>query len=109
ECPARPVCRYAAARDEHGAGAVPGRAGVAATGRPVARFPSTTRWLRGRILDRLRDAGDGAWTTFDGPIGGHSPEATAGALEAMSREGLIELRLAGAPEARLPQLIAGLR
>ncbi|HXI45819.1 MAG TPA: hypothetical protein VNH13_05920 [Candidatus Acidoferrales bacterium] len=103
ECPARPVCRYAAALAAGGSGAAPARAGVAAGRRPVARFPSTTRWLRGRILDRLRDAGDGAWTTFDGPIGGHSPEATAGALEAMSREGLIELRLAGAPEARLPQ------
>ena len=48
----------------------PGRArlSVPAARTPLA-FPATSRWLRGRILDRLRDAPDVNWVTFDGPIG----------------------------------------
>jgi A/G-specific adenine glycosylase len=103
ECPARPVCRYAAARRGPASGTAPARGRGAVLPGAAARFPSTTRWLRGRILDRLRDAGDGTWTTFDAPIGEHSVAATTSALAAMSREGLIELRVGGAPEARLPQ------
>ena len=103
ECPARPVCRYAARRDAAGPDDSRDRRAATNRRRPAPRFPGTTRWLRGRILDRLRDAGDGAWTTFGEAIGAHSPQATAAALEAMSREGLIELRSATAPEARLPQ------
>ena len=44
--------------------------------RPGADLPfPSSRWLRGRILDRLRDARDGAWLAFDGPIGDHDPAA----------------------------------
>jgi A/G-specific adenine glycosylase len=100
-CPLRPWC--AAAQ-----GSVP----VAASRRrrgdgPVASaadFRSTSRWLRGRIADRLRDAAAGAWTTFEGPIGEHSRAAVGVALRAMERDGLVELSDGDVPRARLPEL-----
>lgn len=63
-----------------------------ASGRPAGSKPfrSTTRWLRGRILDRLRDAPDGRWVTFDEPIGTHDIGAVIEALGALSREGMLE-------------------
>ena len=69
-------------------------------------FPATTRWLRGRIVDRLRAAlGDG-WTVIDGPIGDHDRAAVTMALRALAREGLVELDPEERPEAprraRLP-------
>ena len=83
-CPARPWCVYAA-----GGSTVPARR-VAA--RPAPRFPSTNRWLRGRIMDRLRDAPDGAWIIVDPPIGEHDAAAVGLALDALASDGLIELR-----------------
>ena len=73
---------------------------------PGARpaFRSTTRWLRGRILDRLRDAPDGAWVAFDQPIGEHGLEAVTAAVAALAREGTIDGHPSGAPSARLPQV-----
>jgi A/G-specific adenine glycosylase len=62
----------------------------------TVRFEDTTRWLRGRILDRLRDDTD--WVTFAGPIGSHGTDAVAAALSNLAREGMIEL---DAPRARL--------
>ena len=59
--------------------------------RPAPRFESTTRWLRGRILDALRDAPDNAWVRFDSSIGSHSPAAVASALAALDSEGMIAL------------------
>jgi A/G-specific adenine glycosylase len=59
---------------------------------PAARpFPATTRWLRGRILARLREAPDGAWTTFDEPIGSHDEAAVRQALDDLADESFIEL------------------
>ena len=87
-CPLRPWCRTATNR--------PGRAstGAAAPRRarpvPAPTFPSTTRWLRGRILDRLRDARDGAWVSFTGPIGEHSLEAVHHQIDRLGREELLE-------------------
>ena len=83
-CPARPWCAFAA-----GSSTVPARR-VAA--RPAPRFPSTNRWLRGRIMDRLRDAPDGAWIVVDTPIGEHDAAAVGLALDALASDGLIELR-----------------
>ena len=60
-------------------------------GAKAAPFPSTTRWLRGRILDRLRDAPDGAWAAFDAAIGSHPRTAVRVELSRMAREGLLEL------------------
>jgi A/G-specific adenine glycosylase len=76
----------------------------ATRGKAQPRFPATRRWLRGRIVDRLRTA-DG-WVTFDAPIGEHDANAVVDALRRLAADGLVELEpdLAGAPKrARLPR------
>ena len=52
-------------------------------------FRSTNRWLRGRIVERLRDATLDGWVTF-GPMGAHDARAVAEALAALEREGFLE-------------------
>jgi A/G-specific adenine glycosylase len=92
-CPARAWCRFAA----HPPAQAPVQAPpLKAAGRVIARevrapFAGTSRWLRGRIVDRLRAAQDGAWTVVAGPIGEHDQSAVAEALIALAREGLVEL------------------
>ena len=54
-------------------------------------FPSTTRWLRGRIVDRLRDAPDDAWVSFSGSLGGHSLEAVQLQIDRLARDGMLEV------------------
>jgi A/G-specific adenine glycosylase len=85
-CPARPWCRFAAAS----AGDVARASRPKRPGREPA-FPSTTRWLRGRIIDRLRAAPDAAWVELEGPIGAHDVDAVMAAARALATEGLIEL------------------
>jgi A/G-specific adenine glycosylase len=63
-------------------------------------FPSTRRWLRGRIVEHLRELPDGAWTTIEAPIGAHDAAAVAVALDGLEGEGMIERRPDGA--VRLP-------
>ncbi|HYC06317.1 MAG TPA: A/G-specific adenine glycosylase [Candidatus Binatia bacterium] len=93
DCPLADICR------SRGTGGEPPRrrstttatvAGDAAdrAGRP---FPATTRWLRGRILARLREVPDGVWTTFDGPIGSHDVAAVRQALRDLADERFVEL------------------
>ncbi len=73
---------------------------------PAAPFASTNRWLRGRILDRLRAAPDGEWIALDAAIGTHDPARVRAAADAMAADGVLELR--GDPDhdgrlhARLP-------
>ena len=105
-CPARQWCRYAAA--------VPGEAldtpaVTAPAGRPppVAReraapFSSTSRWLRGRILDRLREAEGADWHELAVPIGDHDSVAVTRALELLAAEGLVERHPGSTLRARLP-------
>jgi hypothetical protein len=57
----------------------------------AAPFRTTSRWLRGRILDRLREAPHGAWVTFDAPIGEHDRAAVERAVWTLAKEGLLEL------------------
>lgn len=103
DCPALAWCRYAA-------GDRPAKADAAGvvrvrprSRRPAARFETTTRWLRGRILDRARDAEDGAWVAYPEPMGVHGAEAVREAVAALASEGLLEAHEApGGPEARLP-------
>jgi A/G-specific adenine glycosylase len=96
-CTACPVCAWCA----YAAGA------ARATGTAVARpprqaraptvpFEATTRWLRGRIVDRLCSAPPGTSLTFDGPLGLHAPAAVSAALTALAADGLVELDGAGA-------------
>ena len=96
-CPAIAWCRYAAG-ERAAAVAAPARRS------PEPAFPTTTRWLRGRILARARDAADGAWIPFGAAIGEHGPHAVREAVAALASEGLLEARQApDGPEARLPQ------
>jgi A/G-specific adenine glycosylase len=99
ECPAISWCRYAAGDRP----AVAGAKGPRAVRRPEPAFPSTNRWLRGRILDRARAADGGEWIAFADPIGTHAPRAVRAAVLALAAEGLLESRETTAgPEARLP-------
>jgi A/G-specific adenine glycosylase len=89
-CPARAACRYAAER----AGWTTSRASretVASRPATAAPFTSTSRWLRGRIVDRLRAADGDRWTVIDGPIGSHDPAAVTAALQSLAHDGLVEL------------------
>jgi A/G-specific adenine glycosylase len=98
-CPALAWCRYAAVVDRPAAASAMGRSDASA---PRARpFRATTRWLRGRLLDRLRGVPDGAWVEFPAAIGDHGPTAVAEALSAMFADGLLELD-AARTRARLP-------
>jgi A/G-specific adenine glycosylase len=109
-CPAQPWCAAAAAWAvvPEAVGARPSRAGSAArpAGREARRevgrtrrsarerpaaFTTTRRWLRGRILDRLREAAGDGWTTFDGPIGEHDRAAVGATLRTLATEGMVEL------------------
>jgi hypothetical protein len=103
----QPWCRFAAeeatAENSTGAAESPAPARPPRPGAPTEPFRSTSRWLRGRILDQLRDATDGTWVTFHEAIGVHDPVAVAGALDRLAHERLVELRGSASVEARLPQ------
>lgn len=123
-CPAIAWCRYAAIARAGAGGGEPGAryhpvaAPAAATAagvtsqsvrairEPAVPFAATSRWVRGRIVDRLRAAEPGAWMEVAGPIGGHDAVAVAAALDGLERDGLIELDSAGTGStgrrARLP-------
>ena len=80
ECPATRWCRSAKRV----------RRGAARGDTTGNSFASTSRWLRGRILDQLRDVSDDEWGAVVGPIGEHEDRAVDRALLAMESEGLIE-------------------
>jgi A/G-specific adenine glycosylase len=96
-CPARRWCAAAEAGAEAGASPASVRP---ASRRPAVPFERSSRWLRGRIVDRLRDAPRGQAVAFDGPVGQHSRAAVAAALRALERDGVVELGRDG--RARLP-------
>lgn len=85
-CPANRWCRFAA-----GPRPRPRESHTARTRATSVAFASTSRWLRGRIVDRLRSAPDGAWTRIEGPMGEHDAVAVSTALTALVADGLIEL------------------
>jgi A/G-specific adenine glycosylase len=98
-CPARPWC-IAARLGAHERSPAPPRK----VGERPAPFASTNRWLRGRILDRLRTAPDGDWVSMDGPIGDHDHDGVTRAVRAMAADGVAEVSLDGEGilRARLP-------
>ncbi len=65
-------------------------------------FEQTSRWLRGRILDRLRAAHGDEWVEVEGELGIHDRVAIDTALAGLLRDGLLELRPGDPPLARLP-------
>ena len=84
-CPARPWCRL-------GSRPTPEKAGPGTRARhPTPVFTSTNRWLRGRILDRLRAAPDGEWVPLDAAIGTHDRASVRAAADAMAADGVLEL------------------
>jgi A/G-specific adenine glycosylase len=92
-CPLRAWCAFAGADAQP---PVSARVEVLAPGRRAAvPFESTTRWLRGRIVDRLRDVPPGTTVAFDGPLGLHAPEAVSVALASLAADGLVELDAVG--------------
>lgn len=104
DCPALPWCRYAAG-DRPAEAVAAGATRVRPRSlRPAARFETTNRWLRGRIIERARGSTDGAWVAFGEPMGVHGAGAVREAVGALASEGLLETReVPGGPEARLPQ------
>jgi hypothetical protein len=70
----------------------------------AAPFRTTSRWLRGRIVDRLREAPNEEWVILDDAIGGHDPAAVEVAARALAKEGLVELDVSSRAgiRARLP-------
>jgi A/G-specific adenine glycosylase len=102
DCPACPVRRWCASADAPGGGWNVGQArGGTTAGSPVRPpFEHTTRWLRGRIVARLRDLDEGAWGSPPQRLGRHGPEQVASAIAALRGEGLLEQRADG--KVRLP-------
>jgi A/G-specific adenine glycosylase len=96
-CPAQPWCRFASKAS--GEPASPRTIRGSAT--PGTPFTSTNRWLRGRILDRLRAAPNGQWVALDGAIGIHDTERVLAAASAMAADGVLELGSRDDPEATL--------
>jgi A/G-specific adenine glycosylase len=95
-CPVRPWCATGGRRSDR-RGLEPDRA---MRRRPAGRFETTSRWLRGRIVRDLAAAPEGAWTVVAGPIGDHGAVAVATALDALARDGVVEVTRDG--RARLP-------
>jgi A/G-specific adenine glycosylase len=92
ECPARPWCAAAAAWAS-GASEADRRSAARSAGtreRPAA-FTTTRRWLRGRILDRLREVDGNGWIAFHGPLGEHDALAVGATLRTLAKEGMVEL------------------
>ena len=108
-CPIRAWCAFAGMAEATApSNAAPPVSGTAAARPPVqARrprlsrsgavpFEATTRWLRGRIVDRLCRLPRGTRLAFEGSLGVHGPEAVAAALVALAADGLVELDAMGA-------------
>ncbi len=117
-CPAQAGCRFAQARggmsvasedghEQAGRGRRSGgSAGVGGGARQTrerpAAFETTSRWLRGRILDLLRDAPGDTWSEMPARIGLHDRAAIVTAVGALARDGLLERHPTRSGRARLP-------
>jgi A/G-specific adenine glycosylase len=99
-CPVQTWCAFAggAAR---ASGAIAGPEALLPAAPPPDRpravpFEATTRWLRGRIVDRLCSVPPGTSVAFEGPLGLHAPAAVSAALASLAADGLVELDGSGA-------------
>jgi A/G-specific adenine glycosylase len=104
DCPAMAWCRYAFG-DRPAPVAMAGDADARQPARPPEPpFPTTRRWLRGRIMARARDADDGTWVGYPEAMGEHPAHAVREAVMTLAAEGLLEARERdGHTEARLPR------
>ena len=84
-CPARPWCRFGSSE------VVRSASGKRVVREKAAPFTSTNRWLRGRILDRLRSVPNGEWVALDADIGTHDRARVRAAAVAMAADGVLEL------------------
>jgi A/G-specific adenine glycosylase len=100
-CPARPWCRYATEATTVVVGETPIRSRRSARER-AAPFSSSSRWLRGRIMDRLREVDGPAWLELSVPIGAHDRVAVEVTLGLLAAEGLVERDPEFDLRARLP-------
>lgn len=92
DCPARPWCRYAAAPPDPDT-AAPARTHAARES--PAPFHATNRWLRGRIMTRLRAEPAPGWAVIEAPLGAHDDTAIEAALAGLVRDGLVERHATG--------------
>ena len=69
---------------------------------PAIPFTATRRWLRGRLVDRLRDAGPDGWAIVEGPVCEHDAGAVESALAGLAADGLIERDPVDPRRCRLP-------
>jgi A/G-specific adenine glycosylase len=104
-CPLRSWCRFAAGTAPSGPAFDRAQRRPAhprpASRAPAIPFATTTRWLRGRIVDRLRDVSGTDWSVVAAPIGDHDRTAVRAALGALARDRLIELDPSDPDRARL--------
>ena len=98
ECPVQEWCAFAAvaARVSEGPLRQTARRSEPAARERAVPFEATTRWLRGRIVDRLCSVPPGTSVAFDGPLGLHAPAAVSAALASLAADGLVELDGGGA-------------
>ncbi len=101
ECPASTWCAAAAGGPRPAAPPQPAAAAEAQAGAIPFRF--TSRWLRGRLVDRARSAGGDAWIRVDEGIEPHDPDAAGVAARALAREGLLERHPTDDTLVRLPR------
>ena len=94
DCPLVGWCRFAA-----GSPTVAPR--KPRDGRAREPFRASSRWLRGRIVDRLRDAEGASWIVVEAPIGDHDEDAIEAALAALARDGIVEMDPLATRRARL--------
>lgn len=80
-CEACPVAEVCSSRGTEGE--------LPAPPRPTVRFESTNRWLRGRLVARLREADHGEWIEVAGSVGEHGPDAVERALAGLEVDGFI--------------------
>jgi A/G-specific adenine glycosylase len=104
-CPAKVACRYAIERAGEGSGradvALPAAPRSGAREQPAA-YETSSRWLRGRLLDLLRDGSGSAWVRIPTGLGTHDDEAITRALDSLARDGLAERHPEDPELARLP-------
>ena len=59
---------------------------------PSAPFPSTTRWLRGRLVAAAAGVPDGGWVALPDRLGAHDRAAILAAAASLEREGFVDLQ-----------------